>query len=394
MKKIYLLLLLNVGFGFAQEVNKNIVNVTSIPVGYYNTATGTGYTLKTNLHNIINNNTNSSGIDNYGDLWTFYTNPAMRDNYYENNGTLLDIYSEKPTGLDSYEYSGTGQQCGGTTPSVEGNCYNREHIIPQSVFSSNYPMYSDAHFVLPSDNRVNGWRNNYSFGKVVSTTGVPCTNSAASGAGSTPCYSTNNSRLGQNVNSGYSSGYSGIVFEPIDEFKGDVARAILYFVTCYQDRIPSYTFDMFNGTVNQSLTDTFLNIMLTWHQLDPVSAYEIAKNDAVYSHQNNRNPYIDHPEYACLIWSATCAALNTDSFELIADINVYPNPSNDQKINIETQNELDEIQLINVNGQIMKQISNPVRNQNKYILENLPKGFYFLKLSADNATETKKIIIN
>lgn len=365
-----------------------------IPAGYYNTATGTGYTLKTNLYNIIDNNTNSSGTANYGDLWTLYTQSAFRDNYYENNGTLLDIYSEKPSGTDSYEYSSTSEQCSGSTPSAEGGCYNREHTMPQSVFSSAYPMYSDAHFVLPTDNRVNGWRDNYPFGKVVTTTAVAATNGTVSNAASTPVFMTNLSRLGQNSNTDYAAGYTGVVFEPIDEFKGDIARALLYFGTRYQNQVTGWSYAMFNGTSNQVYTNTFLNILIKWHLQDAVSAYEIAKNNAVYNFQGNRNPYIDHPEYVCQIWTTQCAALSTDGFISLNDVSVYPNPSNENKINIQSSVEIKDIQLYSINGQLIKEVENPEFSNNFYTLDNLPKGFYFLRLSSDNQSTIKKVIIN
>ncbi|MBP9794293.1 MAG: endonuclease, partial [Flavobacterium sp.] len=99
MKKIYsLITILFVTLGFAQNSTKNTLEVNSIPAGYYDTAIGTGYTLKTQLFNIIDNNTNSGSNASYGDLWTLYTQTAMRDNYYENDGSLLDLYSENPTG--------------------------------------------------------------------------------------------------------------------------------------------------------------------------------------------------------------------------------------------------------------------------------------------------------
>jgi endonuclease I len=384
MKKITtLLFLLIVSVCFAQ-----------IPTGYYNTATGSGYTLKTQLFDIIDNNTNSSGTANYGDLWTLYTQSAFRDNYYENNGSLLDIYSEKPSGPDSYEYSSTSEQCSGSTPSAEGGCYNREHTMPQSVFSSNYPMYSDAHFVLPTDNRVNGWRDNYPFGKVVSTTAVAATNGTVANAASTPVFMTNQSRLGQNSNSDYASGYSDVVFEPIDEFKGDIARAMLYFATRYQNQITSWTYVMFNGTSNQVFTDTFLNILIKWHLQDAVSPYEIAKNNAVYNFQGNRNPYIDHPEYVCQIWASQCAALASEGFINLNDISVYPNPSNENRITIESALPITTIQLFSIGGQLIKEVKNPVFSNTFYTLENLPKGFYFLRLSSDNQATTKKVTIN
>lgn len=372
----------------------SVIGLAQIPAGYYSTATGSGYALKTQLKNIIDNNTNSSGTANYGDLWTLYTNSAFRDNYYENNGSLLDIYSERPLGPDSYEYTSTTEQCSGSTPSNEGGCYNREHTMPQNVFSSAYPMYSDAHFVIPSDNRVNGWRDNYPFGQVVTTTAVAATNATVSNADNIPVYMTNQSRLGQNTNTDYTAGYSGVVYEPLDEFKGDIARAMLYFATRYEDQIPSWSYVMFNGTSNQVFTNTFLNIMIKWHLLDAVSPYEIAKNNAVYIFQGNRNPYIDTPSYVCQIWPTQCATLSTDNFAFENGISIYPNPTINNEVYVSTATELKSIVLYNINGQIIQEIKNPSKVNDAYKVSDLPKGFYLIQLATENASTTKKIIVN
>jgi endonuclease I len=389
-KKITLLFLLSITFGVAQ-----------IPSGYYDSALLptplTGYTLKTELHNIIDNNTNSSGTASYGDMWTLFTQPGFRDNYYENNSSLLDIYSEIPSGADSYEYTSTADQCGGSTPSSEGGCYNREHTIPQSVFggSNTYPMYSDAHFVIPTDNRVNGWRDNYPFGKVVSSSGVQCTNGTLGNVSSTPCYTTNQSRIGNNLNSGYSAGYSGVVFEPIDEFKGDIARALLYYGTRYEDQVTSWSYVMFNGSSNQVYTNTFLNILITWHLNDPVSAYEIAKNNAVYTFQGNRNPFIDHPEFVCQIYTTQCATLSSESFASLNDVSIYPNPTSNGSFSISSAIELNTITIYNVNGQIIQEIKNPSTIGNEtYNVNNLSTGFYLVQLASENGSITKKVIVN
>jgi endonuclease I/chitodextrinase len=249
-----------------------------IPVGYYSTATGTGYTLKTNLYNIIKGHTDNG----YAGLYTTYLT-SDRDYYYENDGTVLDMYSENPTGIDPYTYStsSTTDKCGNY--SVEGDCYNREHIIPQSVFNKNAPMVSDAHSITPTDGKVNGLRSAFPHGIVASASKT----------------TLNGSKLGS---SGV-SGYSGTVFEPIDEFKGDIARMYLYFATRYENTVSGYSYDMFDGSSNQVFTTAFLNMLLTWHAQDPVNAREIARNDAIYARQNNRNPYIDHPEYVQAIWN-------------------------------------------------------------------------------------------
>ncbi|CAM3548416.1 extracellular ribonuclease precursor [Flavobacterium saliperosum S13] len=362
MKKIYsLVLLLSVAFGFAQ---------TGVPPGYYSTATGTGYTLKTQLFNIIDNHTDRT----YAGLYTTYLTSDI-DSYYENDGTMLDMYTENPTGAECAFTYGTNQD-DGTGGGSECDKYNREHIIPQSVFGSANPMVSDAHFVTPSDKYVNAQRDNFPFGVVQTATNT---------------YS-NGSKKGNNLNSGYSAGYSGTVFEPINEFKGDIARMILYFATRYEDQVAGWSYAMFNNTSNQVFTNTHLEILKQWHILDPVSQREIDRNNAIYARQNNRNPYIDHPEWVAVIWGPT---LGTDTFDALANVTVYPNPTRDNRINITSEVELNEIQLINLNGQVIQMIKNPNRVQNTYTLENLPQGFYFVKLSsADNQTTTKKILVN
>lgn len=372
----------------------SFLGFSQIPTGYYDTATGTGYALKTQLKTIVTNGHNDQG---YGALWTLYTNSALRDNYYENDGTLLDLYSEKPSGADAYNYNGVSQQCGNVGP--EGTCYNREHLVAQSYFddTATNPMKNDAHHVLPSDSKVNGWRNNYPFGVVDVSAG---TNPCNSGATNTPCYSTNGSLKGNNKNSGYSAGSSVMVFEPIDEFKGDVARAFFYFATRYETQMsafysnPANTSEvkaMFDGTNDKVFSNTFLEILKQWNILDPVSPKEIAVNNAIYTYQGNRNPYIDNNSYVTTVWGAPLA---TDSFDMLANVSVYPNPSNDHKINIESEAVLDEIQLVSINGQLIQEIKRPVSQNHTYTLENLPQGFYLLRLNSDNQTIVKKIVIN
>ncbi|MEO8240384.1 MAG: endonuclease [Flavobacterium sp.] len=267
MKKNYTFLLL---FFFT-------VCFSQIPSGYYNTATGTGYTLKTQLYNIIKGHTDNG----YAGLYTTYQTSDV-DNFYENDGTVLDMYSENPSGTDPYNYSiGSTQRCGNY--SAEGDCYNREHIIPQSVFNEQSPMVADAHFITPTDGKVNGIRSNYPHGTVSSAT-----------------YTSQN---GGKLGSSSVSGYSGTVFEPIDAFKGDIARMYFYFATRYENTVAGYSYAMFDGSSNKVFTTAFLNILLAWSAQDPVSAREIARNNAIYARQNNRNPYIDHPEYVQAVWN-------------------------------------------------------------------------------------------
>ncbi|MBV8326390.1 endonuclease [Chryseobacterium sp.] len=278
MKRILSFFLLSVIF---------INTLAQAPAGYYNAATGlTGPSLKTALKTIISYGHSDHG---YNGLWTAYYT-TDRDYFYENDGTILDIYSENPNGPDQYNFTPGTNQCG--TYSTEGQCYNREHVIPQSLFNSASPMVADINFIRPTDGKVNGVRSNYPYGVV----------------GSASFTSKNGSKLGTSV----SQGYSGTVFEPIDAFKGDIARMILYFVTRYEDKLPNFTSGgMLGNTAFPGLQSWALNQYIAWHLMDPVSAEEIARNNASYAYQGNRNPFIDHPEYVTQIWGTP--ALDTQA---------------------------------------------------------------------------------
>ncbi|MFK7049231.1 Chitinase A1 precursor [Flavobacterium columnare] len=258
-----------------------LVGHAQAPSGYYSSATGSGYTLKTQLYNIIKGHTDNG----YSGLWTTYQT-SDRDKEYENDNSIIDVYSENPTGTDPYVYQYGTNQCG--TYSVEGGCYNREHMIPQSVFNNAAPMVSDAHFIPPTDGKVNGMRSNYPHGMVAVASWT--------------------SRNGGKLGSSAVSGYTGTVFEPINEFKGDIARMYFYFATRYENTVANYTsYEMFNGTSNQVFGKPFLDMLLKWHAQDPVSPREIARNNAIYARQGNRNPFIDNPNYVNLIWGGSIA---------------------------------------------------------------------------------------
>lgn len=360
MKKLYTIFaILSVVVGFAQ-----------IPTGYYNTATGTGYTLKTQLYNIIKN---PSVVSYTPGLWNLYYSSDVRP-----DGKVWDIYSN--CNFVFGPVASGGNQDDGTLGTSECQRYNREHTFPKSWFANATPMYSDAFHVMPTDKKVNGLRGNLAYGKV----------------GTATYTSLNGSKIGNCVAPNYPSNHQ--VFEPADQYKGDLARNYFYMATCYQNLIGSWQTNdadadtVLDGSSDKVFEQWYLDLMYSWHLADPVSQKEIDRNNVVYGAQGNRNPFIDHPEWVHVIWGST---LSTGNFETIANITIYPNPSNDHRINITSETELNEIQLININGQVIQMIKNPNRVQNTYTLENLPQGFYFVKLSsADNQTTTKKILVN
>lgn len=115
-----------------------------VPTGYYDSANNLiGYQLKTELHKIISKKIISW---NYAELGSFYPQTDA-DKYYENDISVLDIYSENPTGIDAYEYDFT-QNIG--SANAEGQGWNKEHMMPQSTFYSEYPMVSDLNFIVPT----------------------------------------------------------------------------------------------------------------------------------------------------------------------------------------------------------------------------------------------------
>ncbi len=251
------------------------------PAGYYDPATGkTGSLLQQALHNIIKNHT----VRTYTQLWTDFQTTDQKT-----NGKVWDMYSDNPSGTPPYEFTFISDQCGSYT--YEGDCYNREHSWPNSWWgggsSSSDTMYTDLFHLYPTDGKVNNERGNYPFGEV----------------GSASWTSLNGSKVGTSS----TSGYTGTVFEPIDEYKGDFARSQMYMAVRYASRIAGWqTFanSVLNGTTYPAFDSWYITMLLQWHADDPVSQKEIDRNDDVYGIQGNRNPFIDHPEYANQIWSA------------------------------------------------------------------------------------------
>ena len=233
-----------------------------IPNGYYNAANGkTGDELKAALHNIIKGH----HVVSYEGLLNAFAYTDCKP-----NGKIWDIYS-------NYEYSLSGN-CG--EYEQEGDCWNREHTWPQSWFNEQTTPRSDLFHVYPTDGYVNGQRSNYPYGEV----------------GNYIYISGNGSKLGTCV----TSGYTGRVFEPIDEYKGDIARSYFYMSVRYYSEDSNWGT---SGMTNKSeILPWAMTMLLRWSDEDPVSDKEIARNNAVYGYQNNRNPFIDHPEYARMIW--------------------------------------------------------------------------------------------
>jgi endonuclease I len=261
---------------------------TAIPGWYYKNTTGlTCAALKTALKNRISDST--VVLSYTPGVWNAFSTTDLHRNDANTANVIWDMYSDNPTGPEAFYFTQGTDQCG--TYSVQGDCYNREHSFPQAWFGAGtFPMFSDLHHVFATDGFTNGKHDNNPYSEV----------------GTTSWTSTNGSKLGTNT----FPGFTGTVFEPINEYKGDFARAMLYMVTRYEDDMVAWknngnADDILSGNTYPSLDNWYIKLCYKWHLQDPVSAKEIARNDAIYALQKNRNPFIDRPEFVNLIWQCT-----------------------------------------------------------------------------------------
>lgn len=255
--------------------------LADMPRDYYpNSLEGkNGAELKTELHNLLKNHTRLPyGSRDYNQIactWTVFKKSDVRP-----NGKVWDMYSN-----NSYNFSnGAGATKG----------MNIEHSVPKSWWGDAYDETAtpltrfkydgsyDLHHLTPSDADANTAKSNYPLGEVDS-----------------PLFDNGVTKVG----TGQANGRATNLFEPADEYKGDFARMYLYFVTCYQDYSwKSSALSMFAQNSYPTLNAYGQSLLLKWHRQDPVSQKEIDRNNAVYSFQGNRNPFIDYPNMVEYIW--------------------------------------------------------------------------------------------
>lgn len=257
--------------------------------------------------------------------------------------------------------------------------WNREHVYAKSLgtpnlvdgatVTSDSDAGEDAHHIRSSDVERNADRSNEKF---------------AAGSGNSGDVTVN-------------------TWYPGDEWKGDVARMMMYMYLRY----PTQCLPVNVGTGATVATDTnMIQLFLQWNAEDPVSQYEDNRNTYhgnvtnAYA-QGNRNPFIDNPYLATVIWGGPVAEnrwptviLSTTDFASVDNATVYPNPTSTNEVYVTTTTEIKSIVLYNINGQIIQEIKNPTRVNENYKVSDLPKGFYLMQLASENASTTKKIIVN
>ncbi|MBR3564962.1 MAG: endonuclease [Paludibacteraceae bacterium] len=243
--------------------------------------------LKTALHNIISANsvryTFGSGAHH---TWEgFYYTDRKEDN------SVWDMYS------DEIRYFGA------PFASIPG--IDIEHTFPKSWWGGSVnDGYKDLHLLTPADYSANRSKSNNAMGIV-----------------SEASFDNGSFKVGKNPDYGDFK-----IFEPADEYKGDFARIFFYVATCYQDY--AWVLDNTRYGSYYALTNNYLTfqpweieVLLNWHRQDPVSEKEINRHEEVYKIQGNRNPFIDYPCLAELIWgNKKGTALNTNNILSTSDI--------------------------------------------------------------------------
>ncbi len=233
-----------------------------IPTGYYDNANGlSGQALQNALHNIIDDH---DGIS------------------YANVKIALQVLDQDPLNANNIQLIYKGISIPKTTFDIHPDGWNREHLWPQSHggFNTNIGPGTDLHALRPADVTVNISRSNKDFD-----------NGGEAHDEATGCFADADS------------------WQVRDAVKGDVARAIMYMSVRYEgdlgDELDLIVLD--ENTTSSEGGYGYLGVLSTlleWHQDDPVDQAEIDRNDAIYSdYQHNRNPFIDHPEFATSIWN-------------------------------------------------------------------------------------------
>jgi len=350
MKRLFFLILTNC-FGiflFSQQAYYNDVNLTL-----------TGLALKTelsqkitNTHTILLQYTNVWGVLQQTDL-----DPAN-----SNNVLLIYGYNDGD-GNPITDRTRNKNNNGGNTGD-----WNREHVYAQSLATPNMNTTSpnagtDAHHLRASDVQMNGDRGNRKF---------------ATGSGN--------------------AGNAGVNWYPGNEWKGDVARMMMYMYLRYPTQcLPDNVGVGTSVTIDPSMIALFLD----WNAQDAPSPYEQNRNTILETEQGNRNPFIDNPYLATIIWGGTVAQDNwnmtsVEENNLKNSFSVYPVPSKNGGVHIYFKGdvEVNYLELFSVNGQRLRFVENPKIKNNEFVFEGLPKGLFILKANIDGELITKKVIIN
>ena len=343
---------------------------TNIPQGYYDQANNlSSDELKEALHQIISNHVIFPYTSNSTDTWDILQESDQDPN--ENNNMIL-VYTGRSQEKGYRDGSGNYSQYENGN-GTQSNSWNREHIWPKS---HGFPdeddnAYTDVHNLKPCDRSVNSSRGtkDFDFGGNQHSEASDCLTDSDS-------------------------------WEPPDYVKGDIARILFYMVVRYDPGV-----DHENNTFDLELVDYTtpnntepilgkLSSLLDWHLSDPVDDFEINRNEIIFGFQENRNPFIDHPNLVNYLWGDNVGLMWNENLtvpenEIIKTI-IYPNPSSGI-INFSSDMEDEIIEIFNLNGQ---NILNKIIDSSNSVELDLPSGIYFLRSNTKSGIYNSKLIIN
>ncbi len=340
-----------------------------IPQQYYIEANGkSGEDLKETIHQIISNHVVFQYTSSSTDTWDILQHS---DQDPDNNDNIILVYTDRSQdkgyrdGCNCYSNYENG---------THENSWNREHVWPKS---HGFPdqddiAYTDVHNLKPSDRSVNSSRGtrDYDYGGNQHSEATECL-------------------------------YDSDSWEPSDSVKGDIARIIFYMVVRYD---PGY--DHNNNVFDLEMVDYTtpndnspilgkLSSLLQWHIDDPVDDFEINRNNIIYSYQENRNPFIDHPSLVSYIWGDNFGqqwneSLSISNIEINDSIKVFPNPSNGE-IFFSSNLNYSKIEIYSEIGQKIYCLEKVNSDKIELLLN---KGIYIMKITHEDKILNKKIIIN
>ena len=343
---------------------------TNIPQGYYDQANNlSSDELKEALHQIISNHVIFPYTSNSTDTWDILQESDQDPN--ENNNMIL-VYTGRSQEKGYRDGSGNYSQYENGN-GTQSNSWNREHIWPKS---HGFPdeddnAYTDVHNLKPCDRSVNSSRGtkDFDFGGNQHSEALDCLTDSDS-------------------------------WEPPDYVKGDIARILFYMVVRYDPGV-----DHENNTFDLELVDYTtpnntepilgkLSSLLDWHLSDPVDDFEINRNEIIFGFQQNRNPFIDHPNLVNYLWGDNVGLVWNENLtvpenEIVKTI-IYPNPSSGI-INFSSDMEDEIIEIFNLNGQ---NILNKIIDSSNSVELDLPSGIYFLRSNTKSGIYNSKLIIN
>ena len=263
----------------------------AIPSGYYDSANGLDDdALKAALNNIIDGHTEFPYTSSGTDIWDIL---KVSDRDPNNSNNVLCVYTQ-------YSMSAAAEY-------NSGNGWSREHVWAKSHgdFGTSTGTGTDVHNLKPADVSINSTRNNRDFddgGDAVTDSSPP-----TGYDGSTDCFKTSTT------------------FEPPDSLKGDIARIIFYMVVRYEGENGEVDLEMVNYADSSPSGEPYHGVQSTlysWHVADAVSSFEQNRNDVIYSYQGNRNPFIDHPEYANYLWGGESPTTNAEPTNHVTNFSV------------------------------------------------------------------------